>query len=95
MPPLLEELQGPLRKATLSACADQSAVGEHIVLDSILLHLLEELQALSGILLFPHALVRALYVIILGWGSSFRSLSMSCKALSGTIPSPHALIKTL
>ena len=41
--PLFEELQGPLRKGTLSACSNQSAVGEHIGLGVALPHFVREL----------------------------------------------------
>ena len=42
--PLFEELQGPLRKGTLSACSDQSAVGDHIGLGVVFPHFVRELQ---------------------------------------------------
>ena len=73
LPPLTKELQGPLRPYNLSACADQSAVGDHIGLETLLPHLIKELQGPLNHLLFRPALL-LLYVLatvaevtITGW----------------------------
>ena len=57
---VLQELQGSVRLIALLACADRCTVADHAGFQAFPLHVLKELQGMSGCMPISHALIAAL-----------------------------------